>query len=152
DVSADPEYEFSDIATTFNYRALVAVPMLRDGNPIGAINVARAQVGPFSDNQIALLQTFADQAVIAIENVRLLTELEARNRDLTQALDQQTATADVLAVIGSSPTDVQPVFDAIVASARRLLGGLSSGVLRLVEDEIHLVALTSTTPSGDAAL
>src|SRR5262249_28630187 len=111
--------EFSGtVARASGYRTNIAVPMLRNGQPIGAIAVARGEVQPFSETEIQLLKTFADQAVIAIENVRLFKELEARNRDLTEALDQQTATADVLAVIGSSPTDVQPVFDAIVASAR----------------------------------
>jgi len=133
-------------------RTLLSVPLLREGAPVGAIALRRTEVNPFTDKQIALLQTFADQAVIAIENVRLFTELGARNRDLTQALEQQTATAEVLRVIGSSPTDTQPVFDAIVNSARRLLGGFSGGVYRRVGDEVHVAAYTSTTPSGDAAL
>ena len=84
------------------------------------IVLRRAESKPFTDQEIALLQTFADQAVIAIENVRLFKELEARNRDLTVALDQQTATAEILRVISQSPTDVQPVFDAIASSAVRL--------------------------------
>src|SRR5215467_1497077 len=95
------------------YRAFLSVPMLSHGEPIGVINVARRDSRPFTEKQIALVQTFADQAVIAIENVRLFTELEARNRDLTSALDQQTATSEILRVISSSPTDVQPVFESI---------------------------------------
>ena len=96
--------------------------MLREGQSIGAISRrARARSGP-SPRQIALLQTFADQAVIAIENVRLFKELEARNRDLTEALEQQTATSEILRVISSSPTDVQPVFDAI---AKPLCGSVA---------------------------
>jgi signal transduction histidine kinase len=125
---------------------------VREGASIGVIMLRRPEARPFLDKQIALLQTFADQAVIAIENVRLFTELEARNRDLTQALEQQTATAEVLRVIGGSPTDAQPVFEAIVSSAWRLLGGFGGAVYRLVGDEIHLAAYISTNPSGDAAL
>src|SRR5262249_3338874 len=94
--------QFAEVA---GFRSALSVPMLRDGQPIGAITLWHS--APFSDKHIALLRTFADQAVIAIENVRLFTELEARNHDLTQALEQQTATAEVLRVIGSSPTDAQ---------------------------------------------
>ena len=97
---------------------------MREGEAIGASSLRRVEAQLFTERQIALLQTFADQAVIAIENVRLFKELEARNRDLTEALEQQTATSEILRVISSSPTDVQPVFDTIArerarASARR---------------------------------
>src|SRR5215471_14249485 len=85
---------------------------------------------PFSEDEMALLQTFADQAVIAIENVRLFNEVQASNRDLTEALEQQTATSDILRVISQSQTDVQPVFDAILRSAVRLLGGYSGALTR----------------------
>ena len=95
------------------FRSVLAVPLMREGRPIGAIAVGRPEPGQFPDEQIALLQTFADQAVIAIENVRLFKELEARNADLTEALEQQTATSEILRVISQSQTDVQPVFDAI---------------------------------------
>src|SRR5262249_14723953 len=119
--------------------------------PIGAITVARMERGPFSETEIGLLQTFADQAVIAIENVRLFKELDARNKDLTEALEQQTATSEILGVISSSPTDVQPVFDTIIRSAVRLLDGFSGLVTQIIGDHVHLAALTSTNPSGDAA-
>jgi len=131
-------------------RAFLAVPMLREGVPIGAIGVSRAAPGPFAPEQIELLKTFADQAVIAIENARLFTELQASNRELTTALDQQTATSDILRVISQSQTDVQPVFDAIVASAVRLLGAYSGALTRLAGDQIELAALTSTDAAGDA--
>ena len=117
DVANDPEHVASDIT---GFRSVLAVPMLRGTDPIGAITVWHSDVGPFSQKHVTLLQTFADQAVIAIENARLFQELQVRNRDLTEALEQQTATSDVLRVISSSPTDVQPVFDAIVRSATQL--------------------------------
>jgi GAF domain-containing protein len=132
-------------------RAVVAVPMVHEGRPIGVVSVSRGAPGPFSDRQIALLQTFADQAVIAIENVRLFTELQASNRELTTALDTQTATSDILRVISRSQTDVQPVFDTILASAVRLLRGYSGLVTRIAGDQIELAALTSTDDAGDAA-
>src|SRR5215472_13811824 len=107
----EPGYEHGAVAEVAAFRSIVAVPMLRDGIPIGTITLSRNQVGLFPDRQVDLLKTFADQAVIAIENVRLFKELEAKNRDLTETLEQQTATSDILRVISSSPTDVQPVFD-----------------------------------------
>src|SRR5262249_35142592 len=95
-------------------RSFVGVPMFRHDQVIGAIFVSHRDVDAFTDAHVELLKTFADQAVIAIENVRLFKELEARNRDLTESLNQQTATSEILRVISSSPTDLQPVFDAIL--------------------------------------
>src|SRR5258705_1605854 len=118
--------------------------MQREGDPIGAIMVARAEPGPFSDNEIALLQTFADQAVIAVENVRLFKELETRNRDLTEALEQQTATAEILRVISQSQTDVQPVFDRIVQNARPLCGADSAAVLTYDGEQLHIESLDNS--------
>src|SRR5262249_44513191 len=127
-------------AQTQGIRTLLSAPLLREGTAIGAIVLRRDEANPFTDKQIALLQTFADQAVIAIENVRLFTELEARNHDLTEALDRQTATAEILAVISSSPTDVQPVFDTIVRSASRLLGGAGIALTHVRGGLLHRVA------------
>src|SRR6202007_3192846 len=101
-------------------RTWLLAPLKHLDQPIGSIALRRAEVQPFTPAQIKLLETFADQAVIAIENVRLFHELENRNRDLTEALEQQTATSEILRVIASSPTELQPVFDAIVGSAARL--------------------------------
>jgi two-component system, NtrC family, sensor kinase len=139
DVNADPEYTLPQ-ATTVGYRTALGVPMLRKGVAIGLILVARDRVAPFSGKQIALLQTFADQAVIAIENVRLFNEAEGRNRDLTEALDRQTATSEILRVISSSPTDTQPVFDTIAANAARLCAARDAQVLRVDGDVLRLVS------------
>jgi transcriptional regulator with GAF, ATPase, and Fis domain len=119
DFAADPEYRVDTIARA-GFRTALAVPMIHGGAPIGAITVSRNRVEPFSDRQVGLLRTFADQAVIAIENVRLFTELRVRNADLSEALEQQTATSEILQVISSSPTDVRPVFEAVVENAMRL--------------------------------
>src|SRR5262249_56295362 len=102
------------------FRTILGVPLLREGTPIGVLSVNRTVMRPFTDKQIDLVQTFADQAVIAIENVRLFDEGQARTRDLSQALEHPTATNQVLNVITRSPTDAQPGFDAIAPSAARL--------------------------------
>jgi signal transduction histidine kinase len=144
--------EGSASARQFGHRSIVSVPLLREDVPIGAITLRRTEIQPFTGKQIDLLKTFADQAAIAIENVRLFTELQARNRELTTALDTQTATSDILRVISRSQTDVQPVFDAIVASAVRLLEADSGLLTRIAGDQIEIAALTSTDPAGDAIL
>jgi GAF domain-containing protein len=151
DAQADPIY-LAGPMPALGLRSFLGVPMMHDGQPIGVIALARAVVRPFSEREIALVKTFADQAVIAIENVRLFKELQASNRDLTSALDTQTATSDILRAISGSRTDVQPVFDAIVQSAIRLLGGDTSVLVRIAGDQLALAALTSTDAAGDAAL
>src|SRR5262249_15460485 len=135
-------------ARVHGHRTILSVPLLREGAAVGVIHLRRTEVAPFSDKQIALLQTFADQAVIAIENVRLFKELEARNRDLTEALEQQTATSEVLRVISQSQTDVQPVFDTIVRSAIRLCDGVQGSLQRFDGELMHLVAAHLRRPDA----
>ncbi len=148
DILADPEYHWSEAQRIAGFRTVLGVPMLREGAPIGALFIWREQVHPFTDKQIELVTTFADQAVIAIENVRLFKELEARNRDLTEALEQQTATAEILRVISRSQTDVQPVFDTIVRSAVRLCDGLFSALYQFDGEVLHQVAQHNFTPEA----
>src|SRR5262249_11910747 len=151
--SETDEYpEGSARARSFGNRAVLSVPLLRDDEAIGAIAVRRTEARLFTERQIALLQTFADQAVIAIENVRLFKELQAKNRELTTALDQQTATSEILRAISSSLTDVQPVFNTIVESGLRLLGGYSASMMLCDNDGLDLVAYTSTSDEADASL
>jgi GAF domain-containing protein/CheY-like chemotaxis protein len=132
------------MAKLIGYRSMLFAPMLWNERGIGAIGVARSS-GPFKANELALAQTFADQAVIAIQNARLFRETQ-------EALERQTATADILKAIAASPSDVQPVFDAIAASSKRLLGGFSTTVFRIVDGVLHLVAFTATNARADAAL
>jgi GAF domain-containing protein len=141
-VLADPNYTASEYQRLGNYRTNLGVPLLREGAPIGVFVLTRQQVRPFTDRQIELVQTFADQAVIAIENVRLFDEVQARTRDLTEALQQQTATADVLKVISRSAFDLQAVLDTLVESAVSLIDA-SSGVIWLREGEVFNVKAAS---------
>jgi GAF domain-containing protein/CheY-like chemotaxis protein len=144
--------EGSAFAKRLGHRSIVSVPLMRDSTAIGVIQLRRAEVRPFSEKEIALLRIFADQAVIAIANVRLFKELEARNRDLIEALDQRTATAEILKVISSSPTDVQPVFNAIAERAMQLCSANVSGVLRFDGELVHIASLANVSPEGAAAL
>jgi GAF domain-containing protein len=132
-----------------HWRTMVTVPLLGQESPIGVLVMMRYEVRPFTDQQIALLETFADQAVIAIENARLFEELERRNRELSEALEQQTATAEILRVIASSPTDVQPVLDVVVESALRLSD--SWRALLALRDGEHLHVAASAGSSDAAA-
>ena len=152
DVLEDPEYVIRNTALVAGFRSALTVPLMREGLPIGAISVGRSEPGPFSDKQVALLQTFADQATIAIENVRLFTELAQRNNALTDSLEQQTATSEILRVISQSPTDTQPVFDTIAAAALKLCNANSAVVTRFDGELIRLAALANVSQEGADAL
>jgi len=152
DVLEDSEYQGSDAAIAGGFRSVLAVPLLRKKSPIGAIVVGRPQPGPFPDGQVRLLETFAEQAVIAIENVRLFNEVQSRNRDLTEALEQQMATSEILRVISQSPTDVQPVFDTIAAAALKLCNASSANVFTYDGALVQLAALVNLTSAGADAV
>jgi GAF domain-containing protein len=151
DVLADAEYEYAEHQMLGGFRTVLAVPMLKESTLIGVIVIHRTEVRPFTDKQIKLVTTFADQAGIAVENVRLFKELEARNRDLTQALDQQTATSEILRVIGSAHTDAQPVFDTIVQSAGRLCNAATAAVFRVEGGMLYHPANYGGAPEALAA-
>ena len=154
DVLADPEVDAYrlEVYRREGMRSVLAVPLLKDDTLIGTIAIHRKEVRPFTDKQIALLKTFADQAVIAIENVRLFKELQERNRDLTEALEQQTATGEVLRVIASSPTNVQPVLDTLIANAVKLSGATKGHVRQLDGEFLRVVAHYGETPEEVALL
>ena len=120
DVKSDPEYTLVEGQRLGDYRTILSVPMLREGVPIGVLILLRSEIRPFTDRQIELVTTFADQAAIAIENVRLFESVEARTRELTESLEQQTATSEVLKIISSSPGELEPVFNSILANATRV--------------------------------
>ncbi|OLB68811.1 MAG: hypothetical protein AUI16_30800 [Alphaproteobacteria bacterium 13_2_20CM_2_64_7] len=138
------------MAAVGGYRSAVGVPILRDGRPIGSIAITRAQAGLLPDRQLELLKTFADQAAIAIENARLFDEVQARTRELSEALEQQTATADVLEVISRSTFDLQAVLDALAESAVRLCAGDRSVIRRRVGDTYPVAATYGFSPEQRA--
>ena len=135
----------SRLVTDYANFSLASAPMLWQGQGIGTIDIVRSPPRPFSDKEVSLLKTFADQAVVAIQNAKLFNETKV-------ALERQTATAEILAVIADSPEDVQPVLDAIVESAKRLIGGFSATVFRVFDGMVHLAAFTATDEAGAAAL
>jgi len=128
---------------------MLVVPLRREGEPIGVIQIRRAEAGSFGEKQVQLLETFAAQAVIAIENVRLFKELRERNRDITEALEQQTATSEILRVIASSPTDIQPVLDVVAENAARLCDAIDGLIVRPEGDRLRIVAKYGSVPTAD---
>src|SRR5215470_6677424 len=149
DVRADAEYSYG-ARDVFPYRTVLGVPMLRDEELVGVLCLFRPAVRPFTEKQIELVETFADQAVIAIENVRLFDEVQARTRDLSEALERQTATSEVLRVISSSPGELAPVFETMLVNATRICDA-KFGALYLYEDQkFRPVGLASPSPEYKA--
>jgi two-component system NtrC family sensor kinase len=152
DALADPEYQATGYQQAFGYRTILGVPLLREGTTIGVFILTRDEVDPFTGKQIELATTFADQAVIAIENVRLFEEVQARTRELSETLEQQTATADVLKVISSSLNDLRPVFETIGHRAEKLCDAETSVISMVDGDQIHLVSIHGVTGEGIEAV
>jgi two-component system, NtrC family, sensor kinase len=147
DVLADPEYMYLDHQKKSGARTILGVPLLREGSPIGVVLLYRSTARPFTDKQIELVTTFADQAVIAIENVRLFDDVQARTRELTEALEQQTATSEVLQVISSSPGELERLFRAMLENATRICEA-SFGNLLLSEGSTFRVGRDARCPAG----
>ena len=145
DIREDPDY-LSPFQQALGVRTVLAVPMLRDGEPIGVLALWRREVRQFTDQQIALVETFADQAVIAIENVRLFNELKDKNGALAEALEQQTATSELLKVIGRSTFDLQPVFETLAANAIRLCEAERALIFRFDGQVMRVVATHNVFP------
>ena len=139
DVLADPDYGATDHQRAFGYRTFLGVPLQRDGATIGVLNLTRTSVKPFSEKQIELATTFADQAVIAIENVRLFEAEQQRTRELAQSLEQQTAISEILRVISNSPSDVQPVLDSVAEHAARICEAQVVDIV-IVDNEVFRIA------------
>jgi two-component system, NtrC family, sensor kinase len=151
DCLADPEYVAMDYQAVGHYRTMLGVPLLREGVPIGVIGLLRTAVRPFTDKQIELVTTFADQAVIAIENARLFEEVQERTHELTESLEQQTATSEVLQVISSSPGELEPVFRIMLENATRVCGA-NFGMMQLWNGETFSTAAAYNVPPAFAAL
>ncbi|MFL5174259.1 MAG: GAF domain-containing protein [Microvirga sp.] len=152
DVERDPDYTWDEAKRTGRYRTLLGVPLVRHGKPIGVMALGRREVRPFNQREIDLVTTFADQAVIAIENVRLFDEVQARTRDLEELLQQQTATAEVLKVISRSTFELQPVLDTLVESAARLCEADMAAVARQTGTAFHYAATFGYSPELKAYL
>src|SRR5262249_28733053 len=147
DVQALAGYLGRPFAQVAGARSLLSVPMLKDDELIGAIEIYRQEVCPFTDKQIELVKNFANQAVIAIENTRLINELRQRTADLSDALEQQTATSEVLGVISSSPGELEPVFRAMLENATRLSEAKFGTLLLSEGDSLRMVAMHNVPPA-----
>ena len=146
DIQDDPEYDLSGLVSIGDYRTTLGVPLLREGTPIGVLFLTRTRVDPFTPQQIQLVATFADQAVIAIENVRLFEEVQKRTHELGESLEQQTATSEVLRVISSFPGDLEPVFEAVLANATRICEAKCGNLFLYDGDTFRTGALYGAPP------
>ena len=147
DVLADADYELKEVAKAIGLRTMLAVPLMREGAPIGSVTLQRHALRPFTKKQIELVETFADQAVIALENARLFDEVQARTKELTESLEQQTATSEVLQVISSSPGELQPVFDKMLENATRVCNAEFGAMLLQESAGFRHVALYNMPPA-----
>src|SRR5258706_7520602 len=149
DAKTDPEYDWSEIGRVGGSRTILSVPLVREGLLIGVLNLSRVEARPFTGKQIQLAETFVDQAVIAIENVRLFDEVKARTRDLAESLEQQTATSEVLQVISSKPGELDPVFQSLLENATRVCGA-NFGTMHLIEGDVARRAAHHNVPPAYA--
>lgn len=147
DVLADPEYSYSEMQEAAGYRTLLGVPLMRGTRPIGALFLGRKTVHPFNKKQVDVVSTFADQAVIAIENARLFDEVQTKTRDLEETLQQQTATAEVLQIISSSPGELQLVFDKMLENATQVCSA-NFGTMTLFEDGAYRTVAVHGVPEA----
>ena len=147
DVLQDPEYTWKESQSLGGFRTALGVPLLREGMPIGVLSLTRSIVRPFTPKQIELVTTFADQAVIAIENVRLFEAEQARTRELGEALEQQTATSEVLKVVSSSPGELDPVFDTMLANAVRICDATFGVLFRFEDGAWRAAAMLGVPPA-----
>ena len=146
DVVADPEYKYTEAQQRGGFRTLLGIPMMREGKPMGVLSLSRSSVNPFTEKQIRLVETFADQAVIAIENSRLFGEVQARTEELNESLQQQTATADVLKVISRSAFDLKTVLQTLLESAVRLAEADKGTITRKIDGEFYRTETTGFAP------
>src|SRR5262249_46711021 len=147
DVLSDPDFKLREFAQVGNFRTILGVPLLREGGPIGCVVLQRAAVRPFPETQSKLVEFFADQAVIGIENTRLFEAEQQRTRELAESLEQQTATAEVLQVISSSPGDLGPVFASMLENAVSICDAKFGNIYRWDGQAVHLLASHNTPPA-----
>src|SRR5262249_53687756 len=143
------DYTLLEGARIAGLHTMLGVPLLREGSPVGVLILQRKKIEPFTEQQIDLVTTFADQAVIAIENVRLFDEVQERTRELSEALEQQTATSEVLQVISSSPGELEPVFQTMLENAVRICDAKFGNLLLYDGNAFRIAAMHGAPPAWD---